>query len=122
MTDKAEMPDDLWIRGHDRKYATRSFIAVVRPSVGDTRYIRADLYDAQAAEIERLREQYRWRDVKVELPRGVGGVGQPELEAIVTNGSYAEVTEWMGSYWLTEDLEPTHWLPLPPLPGTRDTP
>ena len=55
MTDKAEMPDDLWIRGHDRKYTTHLFLAVVRPSVGDTRYIRADLYDAQAAQIERLR-------------------------------------------------------------------
>ena len=122
MTDKAEMLINRLIEAAEFGRVVLIYGGVEKQELDAARRDLVALIASQAAEIERLREQYRWRDVKVELPRGVGGVGQPELEAIVTNGSYAEVTEWMGSYWLTEDLEPTHWLPLPPLPGTRDTP
>jgi hypothetical protein len=54
MTDKAEMPVDLWIS----EYVANLWVTECQ---GTTRYIRADLHAAeiasQAAEIERLREQ-----------------------------------------------------------------
>jgi len=52
MTDKAEMPAEIsvWLdRWGDHRLCAESFDDT-------TRYIRADLHDAQAAEIERLRE------------------------------------------------------------------
>jgi len=64
MTDKAEMPAEIsvWLdRWGDHRLCAESFDDT-------TRYIRADLHDAQAAEIERLRfESDQLRHVKLGL-------------------------------------------------------
>jgi len=66
MTDKAEMPAEIsvWLdRWGDHRLCAESFDDT-------TRYIRADLHDAQAAEIERLRidaARYQWLRRRLEV-------------------------------------------------------
>ena len=95
---------------------------------GDVIYIRSDLYESQQAELARLREMVRWRDVREELPERGREVMARRLIHLPNRYCWSLAAYEHGLWTATEASksdnefliwaahEVTHWLPLPQLP------
>ena len=110
-------------------------IGQLRQELVDERYRHDRLLDfevAEAEELQKLREQFRWVPVTERLPKTIPcGAGTEYSEAIniLTSGRKVLTAIWNGSdfiadaeFWEAENEEITHWAAVPlPLPeGTKE--
>lgn len=73
------------------------------------------------SELEALREQLRWRDVREELPdcdvNCLVGFGEPDIDTEIDYMDYE--VEYGTQYWANCGDTVTHWMPLPTPPTSQ---
>jgi len=88
---------------------------------GSVEYVRADLYDQQAAEIERLRAAQEWQPIETAPKDGTEFLAwYPPDDG---DDGFFDIADWIempkfvnADSWTRGGLDPTHWMPLPEPP------